>query len=197
MKRDAADVTRLLHRWRTGDPDAADHLLAATYAELRRMARGFFRHERGNHTLQPTALVHEAYLRLFKDQPVDVESRDAFFRLIAAQMRRHLVDHARRHRAAKRGGGIAKTDFDDVAELIPATDERGGTAEEVFAQLEQALGRLGKDHPRAAEIVQLRYFADQSNEEIAARLRLSVGTVKRDFAFARSWLARELKGRDF
>ncbi len=191
MRRDPADVTRLLQRWREGDANAADQLLAATYDELRRLARTFFRNERSDHTLQPTALVHEAYLRLFRDQPVDIETREAFFRLVAAQMRRELIDHARRHRADKRGGGAAKANIDDLAELIPAPE--GTSVEELFAQLEELLARFAVEYSRAAKVVQLRFFANLSNEAVAATLGLSTGTVKRDFAFARAWLARELR----
>jgi RNA polymerase sigma-70 factor (ECF subfamily) len=191
---DAPAVTRLLHRWRAGDQDAADRLVAATYQELRRVARGFFRNERGNHTLQPTALVHEAFLRLFRDQPVDVESREAFFRLIAAQMRRQLIDHARRRHAVKRGGGLPQLNVDELADQIPALIQE--SPEESFQRMEDAVARLAIDHPRPANVVQLRFFADMSNEAIAKELDLSVGTVKRDFAFARAWLARELKTTD-
>jgi RNA polymerase sigma-70 factor (ECF subfamily) len=192
--KDAPDVTRLLHRWRAGDQDAADRLVAATYQELRRVARGFFRHERGNHTLQPTALVHDAFLRLFRDQPIDVQSREAFFRLIAAQMRRQLIDHARRRNAVKRGGGQPKLNVDELADQIPALIQE--SPEESFQRMEDAVVRLAIDHPRPAKVVQLRFFADMSNEAIAKELDLSIGTVKRDFAFARAWLARELKVAD-
>ena len=142
---DAPDVTRLLHRWRAGDQDAGDRLVAATYQELRRVARGFFRYERANHTLQPTALVHDAFLRLCRDQPVDVESREAFFRLIAAQMRRQLIDHARRRNAVKRGAGLAKVDLDELIEQIPSVSQE--SSEHSFQQMEEALGRLAVDYP--------------------------------------------------
>ena len=105
MTSEAPDVSRRLQQWRTGDREAADQLLTATCAELRRIARGFLRNERTDHTLQPTALVHEAFLRLVADRPVDLESRWAYFSLIAGQMRRHLTDHVRRRRAVKRWGG--------------------------------------------------------------------------------------------
>jgi RNA polymerase sigma factor (TIGR02999 family) len=188
--KDQPDLTQLLDRWRAGDVAAADKLLAATYQELRRMARGFFRHERGSHTLQPTALVHDAYLRLFHDRPVDLESREAFFRLIAAQMRRQLIDHARRRDAAKRGGGLAKLNVDDLAGLIPAASTE--SPEALFQRLDRALEALARDYPRAAQIVQLRIFGELTNEATADQLGISTGTVKRDFLFARTWLARRL-----
>ncbi len=191
MKDDVGNVTELLHRWRHGDRDAADALLAATYGELRKLARAFMKNERENHTLQPTALVHEAYLRLFRDQPVDLESHEAFFRLIAAQMRRQLIDHGRKHRAIKRGAGLAHVDFEDVVGSIPARTDKQSD-ERLFARLEDVLARFEVDHPRAGQVVRLRFFGSLSNDEVAAALGLSSGTVKRDFAFARAWLAREL-----
>ena len=190
MTKNAEQLTQLLARWRTGDEDAANGLLAATYEQMRRVARGFLRHERGDHTLQATALVHEAYLRLFKDQPVDLESREAFFRLVAAQMRRELIDHARKRRAVKRGGGLAEADFDDVIGSVPALE--GSSNEEVFQRLDEALATFEGEHPRAGRVVRLRYFGGMSNDEVAAELNLSSGTVKRDFAFARAWLGRAL-----
>ncbi len=190
MTKNAEQLTQLLARWRTGDEDAANGLLAATYEQMRRVARGFLRHERGDHTLQATALVHEAYLRLFKDQPVDLESREAFFRLVAAQMRRELIDHARKRRAVKRGGGLVEADFDDVIGSVPALE--GSSNEEVFQRLDEALATFEGEHPRAGQVVRLRYFGGMSNDEVAAELNLSSGTVKRDFAFARAWLGRAL-----
>jgi RNA polymerase sigma factor (TIGR02999 family) len=187
------ELTELLARWRRGDGEAADRLLAATYEQLRRLARGFLRRERPDHTMQPTALVHEAYLRLFKDQPVDLESRDAFFRLVAAQMRRELIDHARRHHAVKRGGRLVKADFEEVIGAVPASE--AASDEEIFVRLETALARFEHEHPRAGRVVRLRFFGGLSNDEVAEALDLSSGTVKRDFTFARAWLARELDPR--
>lgn len=185
-----AHLTELLHKWRDGDLSAADELLSATYDQLRRVARGFLRGERRDHTLQPTALVHEAYLRLFKDHPLDLESRDAFFRLVAAQMRRELIDHARKRDAAKRGGGRPRADFDDVIGAVPAVELT--EKELLFGQLDEALARFEREHPRAASVIRLRYFGGLSNEEAAAKLGVGSATVKRDFAFARAWLTREL-----
>jgi RNA polymerase sigma factor (TIGR02999 family) len=190
MKGPRAEITQLLQRWRKGDRDAADNLIAATYEEMRRVARAYLRRERRDHTLQPTALVHEAYLRLFHDQPIDLDSRAAFFRLMASQMRRHLIDHARRHVADKRGGGL-KVNLDDVAGRVPAPD--ANLSDNDLQILDAALGRLAADHPRVADIVRRRYFADESLEEVAASVGVSLATVKRELAFARAWLVRELR----
>jgi RNA polymerase sigma-70 factor (ECF subfamily) len=186
----SAEITRLLQRWRKGDRTAADSLVAATYEEMRRVARAYLRRERRDHTLQPTALVHEAYLRLFHDEPVDLDSREAFFRLMASQMRRHLIDHARRHGAEKRGAGL-KVNLDDFALRLPAPDN--SLSDNDLQLLDAALGQLAADHPRVAEIVQHRYFADESLEEVAASVGVSLATVKRELAFARVWLLRELR----
>jgi len=190
MAGDSAELTRLLQQWRSGDRDAADRLMTATYDQLRRAARAFLRRERRDHTLQATALLHEAYLRLFRDQPVDLASREEFFRLVAAQMRRQLIDHSRRRGAEKRGGGLVRADFEKAVDAIAV--RQNGTDEQLFVRLEEALTRLERDHPRPAEIVRLRFFGALSNEEVAAALGLSTGTVKRDFAFARAWLAQAL-----
>jgi RNA polymerase sigma factor (TIGR02999 family) len=186
-----ASVTELLKQWRRGDQDAADRVVAATYQELRRLARAIMRGERANHTLQATALVHEAYLRLFKDAPVDMESRPAFVRLMAAQMRRHLIDHARRRAADKRGGGIAHEPIDPAAPPAISKDQEEDP-EEYLARLDRALDKLALEHARVAEIIRLRFVADLSIEDTARQLGMSTGTVKRDFAFGRAWLSREL-----
>jgi RNA polymerase sigma-70 factor (ECF subfamily) len=192
MKSSALEITRLLKRWSEGDRDAVDSLINATYDEMRRVARGYFRRERLDHTLQPTALVHEAYLRLFHGAPVALDSRESFFRLVASRMRRQLVDHARRHNADKRGGG-KKASLDDVAGVMPAAG--GEVAAFRLDTLDAALTRLATDYPRVSAIVQRRYFGDQSLEEVATAVGVSLATVKRDLAFARAWLARELVGR--
>ena len=184
------DVTVLLERWRSGDREAADALVSATYDQMRRVARSFFRQERRDHTLQPTALVHEAYLRLFQDKPVSLESREAFFRLLASQMRRQLIDHARRRSAGKRGGDMRKGSLDEYIDLIPAA--LVNSTEDELQALDGALEQLGAEHPRVANIIQLRYFADMSLDEVAATMKLSAGTIKRELSFARAWLARAL-----
>jgi len=184
------DVTVLLERWRDGDRAAADSLVSQTYGQMRRLARSFLRQERPDHTLQPTALVHEAYLRLFQDKPVSLDSQEAFFRLLASQMRRQLIDHARRRAAGKRGGGLQKTPLNDNVDVPAAV---GGTSEDDLQTLDAALERLVKEHPRAATIVQFRYFADMSLDEVASAMNLSVGTIKRELSFAAAWLAGALR----
>ena len=183
------EVTRLLARWREGDASAGDDVVEATYRELRRMAGGMMRGERPQHTLQPTALVHEAYLRLFQDQPATLESRTSFLKLMAAQMKRHLIDHARRRNADKRGGGQAHANVDDI-ELPAALDDE--SPEEFLQRLDRALDQLAAEHPRVAEIIRLRFLEDRSIEDTATALGMSAGTVKRDFAFGRVWLLRAL-----
>jgi RNA polymerase sigma factor (TIGR02999 family) len=185
------EVTRLLARWREGDAGAADDVVKATYQELRRIARGMMRGERAQHTLQATALVHEAYLRLFQDQPAQLDSRASFLRLMAAQMKRHLIDHARRRNADKRGGGVAHANVDDIDLPAGLADE---SPERFLERLDQALDKLAGEHPRIATIIRLRFLEDRSIDDTAAELGMSAGTVKRDFAFGRVWLLRELGG---
>lgn len=183
------NVSRLLQDWRGGDAAAADRVLALMYQELRRVARGMMRGERPNHTLQATALVHEAYLRLFKDEPVGMASRAEFLRLMAAQMRRHLIDHARRRSAEKRGGSANRQSLDGVDVPARAVEE---DPEQFLSRLDAALEKLAAEHPRVAEIIKLRVVGDLSIEATAEELKLGSGTVKRDYAFGRAWLMREL-----
>jgi len=185
------DVTELLHRWSTGDAGCLDQLLDASYAQLRRSARGMMRGERPNHTLQATELVHEAFLRFCHGGPIDEASRDAFFRLMAAQMRRHLIDHARRRSALKRGGAQPHADVPDVAD-IAASSPPEETGEVYLARLDAALEQLGLIHPRVAQVIQERFFADRTIEETAHAMGLSPGTVKSEFAFGRAWLMQAM-----
>jgi RNA polymerase sigma factor (TIGR02999 family) len=182
-------VSQLLGQWRKGDRAAAEQVVAATYQELRRIARGMMRGERSNHTLQATGLVHEAYLRLFQDEPQNLASKAEFLRLMAAQMKRHLIDHARRRQAGKRGGGVV---HQELGPFEPAAVESTGDAEAFLTKLDEALDRLEAEHPRVAKIIRLRFVADLSIEATARELGLSTGTVKRDFAFGRVWLMHEL-----
>jgi RNA polymerase sigma factor (TIGR02999 family) len=188
-----SSITHLLHAWRAGDSSAADRLLAATYNDLRLIARRLMQRERGSHTLQATALVHEAYLRLTRGAAPDLGSRDAFFAAMAAHMRRHLVDHARRRGAAKRGGGVARVPFDDA---IHGRRDPSGSPERFFESLDRALDALAAEHPRCAEVIRLRFLAGLSVEDAARRLGLSSGTIKRDLAFGRAWLLRRLQADD-
>ncbi len=179
-------VTRLLRRARDGDPDAYDLLLPQLYAELRHIARRHLRGERADHTLQPTALVHEAFLRLVGGTPQSFADRAHFLRASSQSMRRVLVDYARARNAAKRGSAFRITLDDNVV----AAD--GGTADMLV--LDDALERLSAAAPRCTRVVELRVFAGLEIPEIAEALGVSPATIKRDWQFARAWLARELDG---
>jgi RNA polymerase sigma factor (TIGR02999 family) len=176
-----------LERWKAGDAAAGETVIARTYDELRRVAHAYLRRERHAHTLQTTALLHDAYMRLLRKGPGSVDTREAFFRLMAAEMRRRLVDHARRRLAAKRGGGAVHEPLD--ASATAATADEGEDIEATLSRLDRALDDLRGSHPRAAQVVQLRFIAGLTTDETAAELGLSAGTVKRDWVFARAWLA--------
>jgi RNA polymerase sigma factor (TIGR02999 family) len=167
--------------------DRLDELTELAHAELRRLARRYLAGERPGHTLQPTALVNEAYLRLAAGQPVDWQNRAHFVGVAAHQMRRILVDHARKRHRAKRDGGGVRVTFD---EQLPVADERG---HDVVA-LDEALEKLARLDPRRSRIAELRYFGGLSVEETAEALSVSVATVMRDWRLARAWLQRELAG---
>jgi RNA polymerase sigma-70 factor, ECF subfamily len=174
------DVTTLLREVGSGDDEALEALVRIVYRELRRVAGGLMRSERNEKTLQPTALVHEAYLRLFQEG-ASWENRAHFFGAASRAMRRILVEQARKRRAAKRGGGARPVTFEDlqVAAEDPQID---------LIALDEALEALGHEDPRLARIVELRYFAGLSIEGTAKVLSVSVATVKRDWAYARAWL---------
>jgi RNA polymerase sigma factor (TIGR02999 family) len=179
------DVTALLLDWSRGDRVALDRLLPLVYAELRRMAARQLRGERVGHTLQPTALVHEVYLRIVDQRQVDWQNRAHFFGVAAQVMRRILVDHARRHKAGKRGAGAPCVSIDDAQE-IPASNEMPILA------LDHALARLQKVDPERARVVELRAFGGLTIEEAAQVLEVSPSTAKRDWRTAKAWLIREL-----
>lgn len=179
------DVTGLLSEWGRGNADALNELLPLVYAELRRIATRQLRGERVGHTLQPTALVHEAYLRLIDQHHVDWHDRAHFFGAAAQVMRRILVDHARRHRAGKRGGGIQSVALDQVRE------PRAPDGIPVLA-LDHALDRLADLDADLARVVELRAFGGLTIEEAACVLKVSPTTAKREWRTARAWLAREL-----
>lgn len=182
------DVTQLLDRWNDGDAAAMQELLALVYGELRRMADGFLRHERDGHTLQPTALVNELYLRFSALRDMRIESRRHFYGAASSAMRRILVDQSRQRRALKRGGPDAvRVELDSL--VSPAAP-----SELDYERLDQALTALSAFAPDKARVVELRYFAGLSIEETAAVLGSSPATVKRQWAFARAWLFRELTG---
>ena len=180
-----SEVTGLLRAWRQGDAGAGEALLERVYAELKRIAAAKLRRERALHTLQPTALVHEAYLRLLQQQRVDWRDRAHFFGLAAAMMRRVLVDHGRARRARKRQADPPLDALTVSPSHAPEMD---------VLDLDAALDALAVEYPRQARVVELRYFADLDHEEVAECLGLSLATVKRDWQFARAWLRTEMEG---
>ncbi len=184
---DAHRVTRLLQELDEGQPGAADRLAPLVYEELHVLAVHAMRREHEGHTLQPTALLHEAFFRLVGQQDAAWQNRSHFYGIAASAMRRILVDHARRRRAVKRDGGIRVT-LEDHAAVSEAGSEQ---ALDVIA-LDDALRRLGELDPRQAHVVELRFFAGLEVEETARVLGISPATVKRDWTFARAFLRREL-----
>jgi len=181
-------ATGLLIAWGGGDERAREQMLPLVYDELRRLAASYLRRERPGHTLQPTALVHEAYVRLIDQRQVDWSNRAQFIGLAAVMMRRVLVNHARDRVADKRGGG---------AEHVPLTvagDHIGGPPEIDFLDLHDALERLAGLDPRKNQIVELKFFGGLTTEEIAEALGVSRATVEREWTFTRAWLYREVSG---
>jgi RNA polymerase sigma factor (TIGR02999 family) len=178
-------VSALLSKWRAGDPEALQALIPLVYQELRRIAQHHLHQERPDHTLQGTALVHEAYLRLMKQGPAEVANRAHFLAVASQLMRQILVDHARGHRAAKRGGGF-RLELDDAmgAQKPQSMD---------FIALDDALNELAKLDPQQSRIVELRFFGGLSIEETAEIVGASPTTVKREWATARAWLRREVR----
>jgi RNA polymerase sigma factor (TIGR02999 family) len=181
------DVTKLLIQWSKGDSEALDALVPLVYDELRRLAQLYLSREKPGHTLSSTALVHEAYLRLVQQKDVTWQNRAHFFGVAARIMRRILVDHARRHGYAKRGGGALTVSLD---ETIAAAPER----EISLVALDEALDSLAKLDERQSRMVELRFFGGLSIEETSEVLGVSAPTVKREWASARAWLYREISG---
>ena len=177
------DLTGLLVAWNGGDETAKAHVIEAVYGELRRLARGYLRRERPGHSLPPTALVHEAYLKLVDQRRVRWQNRAQFFAIAAHLMRRLLVDHARTRSALKRGAG-ARVPLQDLAAGAPPDIE--------LLALDEALDRLSALYPRQGQLVELRFFGGLTVPEIAAALGVAPITVKRDWALARAWLHREV-----
>jgi RNA polymerase sigma factor (TIGR02999 family) len=180
-------ITQLLADWRNGDPAALDRLMPVVYQELRRLARRQLRGERPSHTLQPTALVNELFLRLVAQHDVSWQNRAQFFGVAAQLMRRILVDHARAHLAAKRGGQLprlALNDADDVAMPTPDVE---------LLAIDRALTRLAEMDPAQARLVELRFFSGMTVEETAHVLGWSPRTVKREWRLAKAWLFGQLK----
>jgi RNA polymerase sigma factor (TIGR02999 family) len=186
-KRSPGYVTQLLNDWSDGNSAALDELMPIVYDELRSLAARYLRRERVDHTLQPTALVHEAYFRLVNQNHVHWQGRAQFFGVAAQMMRRILIDHARFHHRAKRGAGPIKVELDQAEAL---TEKQ---ADEMIA-LDEALGTLTRFDPRKAKVVELRYFGGLSVEETAEMLGVSPNTITRDWVMAKAWLYNEIKG---
>ena len=181
------DVTQILKALEAGDPLAAKELLPVVYRELHQLATAKMRQERGDHTLQPTALVHEAFLRLVGDVDLNRwEGRAHFFSAAAEAMRRILIDHARHKNAAKRGGKLQRLDINEMLSF----DE---SKVDSLLELDSALEKLGQLDPMLVKVVELRFFAGLSVEQTAEALNLSDRTIKRHWAYARAWLQRELE----
>jgi RNA polymerase sigma factor (TIGR02999 family) len=198
-------VTQLLAQWRDGDERAFAQLSALMYEELRELAQRHLRRERSNHTMQKTALVNEAFMRLVGQQAVDWQSRAHFIGLASKLMRRVLVDYARARLADKRGGGVGVLSLDEMA--APEPDEAPDTTptalqhldahtQEEVSAIDQALQRLEQIDARQAQIVEMRYFGGLTVEQTAEAIGISAATVKREWTLARAWLRREL-GKSF
>ena len=181
----SGEITELLRAWGAGDQAAFDRLAERAYSELRLIARRYMKNERRGHTLQTTALVHEVYLRLVDVSQVEWRQRAQFFAMAAQMMRRILVDAARARNAGKRGSRAVEVNFDETAVLAPGRDR-------ALIALDEALAAFSELAARQAKVVELRYFGGLTEEEIAEVLDISPRTVRRDWEFARVWLAREL-----
>lgn len=183
---DSTHITSLLTDWREGDEDAGRQVMEAVYRELRRVAAIYMRREANAMTLQPTALVNELCVNLLSGPPVSCENRLHFLHLAARQMRRIIVDHARRRTALRRGGADQPLSLDEARDHAIALDER-------IAEVNMSLTRLEELDARAASVVEMRYFGGLTEQEIADVLSISPATVKRDWEFARSWLLAQLR----
>src|SRR5262249_32499212 len=183
-----ADVTQLLINWSNGDKESLEKLIPLVYGELRRLADRYVRRERQGHTLQSTALVHEAWMKLIDQRNVHWQNRAHFFGVAAQMIRRILVDYARNRHAEKRGGHAFKLSLDDAIEVPKQRDLD-------LVALDDALDGLSKVDAQQGRIVELRFFAGLSIEETAEVLRISPATVKRDWVSAKAWLYREMAGR--
>jgi RNA polymerase sigma factor (TIGR02999 family) len=183
---DSHDVTQLLKAWSGGDQQALSELMPTLYAEIRKLAASYLRRERPDHTLQPTALVNEAYMRLVDQRAVQWQNRAHFFGIAAQIMRRILVDHARMQKAEKRGSGETPIVFEEALEV--AADRNLD-----LVAVDDALKALAELDPRQAQIVELKFFGGLSIEEMAEVTKLSPATIKREWAGARAWLRRELE----
>jgi RNA polymerase sigma factor (TIGR02999 family) len=185
------ELTVLLRGWTSGDRGALARIVELAYPELRKIARRCLRHERPGHTIQATALVHEAYLRVFDIGQVSWQDRTHFFAIIAKVMRRVLIEHARAQGCAKRGGGMRRVDFDDALTISAESDDE-------IVRLNEALEEMAKFDPRKAQVVEMRYFGGLTSSEVAFVLGISTRSADRDWSLAKAWLLREMarEGRD-
>ncbi len=181
------EVTNYLREYQNGNREALDKLFPLVYDELRRLAASRLRNERGDHTLQPTALVHEAYLRLIEQHSADWQNRAHFFGLAAEMMRRILVNHAVKNNAEKRFGNQTRLALDEIIDFTQGQDVN-------LILLDEALNKLAEFDPKQAKIVELKFFAGLTNEEIAEVTSVSDSTVKREWRIAKAWLHDQLKG---
>ena len=182
---DDSDITGLLHRFQQGDTQAKELLVSKVYSELKIIAARYMRREKEDHTLQTTALVNEAYMKLVNVKDAQWNDRSHFFAVAAQMMRRILVDHARENIAEKRGGGHGVLQLDEALVFAPARSQD-------MVRLDDALTRLEDSDPRAAKVVELRFFGGLSIEETAEAMDVSPRTVKREWTFAKAWLRNEL-----
>jgi len=184
---DPPPLTALLNRMRLGDRDASEAAVEQVYSELHRIAAGQMRRERPGHTLQTTALVHEAYVRLIGSESLEIQNRGHFFAIASQQMRRILVDHARASQAQRRGGDAVQIDLSQV--------QLGVETQNIdVLLLDESLTELERLEPRAAQIVELRYFGGYTDKEVVEALGVALSTVRRDWEFARSWLFDRMRG---
>jgi RNA polymerase sigma factor (TIGR02999 family) len=181
------EITQLLTEWSEGNQHALDELYPLVYDELHRLARRYMSRERKGHTLQTTALINEAYVRLVDQRSVQWANRSHFFAISAQIMRRILIDHARRHAYAKRGGGARPVSLDETATVVDNDLSE-------FLRLDEALKSLAERDPRRSQVVELKYFGGLNNDEIAGVLKISKNTVIRDWNMARAWLYAQLTG---
>jgi RNA polymerase sigma-70 factor, ECF subfamily len=184
----ASSITALVHEYANGDKAALDRVLPLVYSELRRIARKHLRDERADHTLQPTALVHETYARLIGQTPPDIRDRIHFLSLAACVMRQILIDHARTKYAQKRGGRQEKLSLNEAQDACMVKPA-------IMVRIDDALNQLARQDPRKARLIEMRFFGGLTAEESAAVLELPVNTVRRDLRVAQAWLQRELNQR--
>ncbi len=183
----ASNITQLLNDYKGGRKDALDELFPLVYGELRKLAASRMRNERGDHTLQPTALVHEAYMRLIEQHSTDWQNRAHFFGLAAEMMRRILVNHAVKNNAEKRFGNQTRLALDEIVDFTNGSDIN-------LISLDEALNKLAEFDPKQAKIIELKFFGGLTNEEIAEVTGVSDSTVKREWRIAKAWLHEQLKG---